>query len=30
MQAGGFLPENLGEERIREAGTDNIEEEMIA
>ncbi|MEH2400069.1 ABC transporter ATP-binding protein [Nostoc sp.] len=32
MQAGGFLPENLGEEPIREArtGTDNVEEGMIA
>ncbi|AVH69578.1 ABC transporter ATP-binding protein [Nostoc sp. 'Lobaria pulmonaria (5183) cyanobiont'] len=32
MQAGGFLPENLDEERIREVrtGTDNVEEGMIA
>ncbi|MEH2333481.1 ABC transporter ATP-binding protein [Nostoc sp.] len=32
MQAGGFLPENLDEERIREVrtGTDNVEEGIIA
>ncbi len=32
MQAGGFLPENLDEERIREVrtGTDSVEEGMIA
>lgn len=32
MQAGGFLPENLGEERIHEvrSGTDNVQNGMIA
>jgi ATP-binding cassette subfamily B protein len=32
MQAGGFIPENLGEERIHEvrSGTDNVQKGMIA